>query len=587
MTSRNQQGSVLLVAMCFVAVLGIALASYMAVSNQAMRLSNRTYLKGVSEQLAENGLEQALWSLNKSNWDPGVWTISGSTATWAKEFPNTKYGNGVTGSIKVRVDNYNAPFLSTAWNSTTPYVNSSIVSYAGVSEWNVSTAYSVDNLVNYAGVRYRCIVAHTGQTPPNPTYWAINYDYRSWYRCIAGNTNQAPPNPTYWENVTPNIYAEGIVILPGNGGAPIRTQLLAAISTASLFPNAAAATSTLNMNAGGTVDSYNADQDNDPTTVAAPPYSSLGSGYLAVLAGGSTTGTAVTLTNNVVQGYVAAPSGTSPPYAPRVTFGGSASLKNGVVVSPHPTAPNVDLTRISRSPYIPQFDPSPWDSERSYKINDVVRYSSNLYLCKSPPPANQDPGNTTYWTQNAYQPAISGTATIGTAGATTILYTTNVILNDGDTLTIQGSLILDVRGELKVRGTGKIVLEDSASAAIYVGGRVSIGSGSAAAAGIENRSKDPKRLILVGTVSSSPFPNRYLASLPFYGVIYMPKLTGSFTVNANIFGAISGKVVVFPSTANIHYDTSLRTATFSGIDSPFVITNWRELTDAADRITFP
>ena len=39
--NQAQKGSVVLVALCCVAVLGIALASYIALSNQAVKLSNR------------------------------------------------------------------------------------------------------------------------------------------------------------------------------------------------------------------------------------------------------------------------------------------------------------------------------------------------------------------------------------------------------------------------------------------------------------------------------------------------------------------------------------------------------------------
>jgi hypothetical protein len=45
--------------------------------------------------------------------------------------------------------------------------------------------------------------------------------------------------------------------------------------------------------------------------------------------------------------------------------------------------------------------------------------------------------------------------------------------------------------------------------------------------------------------------------------------------------------LTFSNSPNIHYDTSLRTATFSGIDAPFTVSNWRELTDPAEKIVLP
>ena len=52
-----EKGTVILVALCFVAVLGISLAGYIAVCSRAMNISNRSYQAGLSRQLAEMGLE--------------------------------------------------------------------------------------------------------------------------------------------------------------------------------------------------------------------------------------------------------------------------------------------------------------------------------------------------------------------------------------------------------------------------------------------------------------------------------------------------------------------------------------------------
>jgi hypothetical protein len=38
---------------------------------------------------------------------------------------------------------------------------------------------------------------------------------------------------------------------------------------------------------------------------------------------------------------------------------------------------------------------------------------------------------------------------------------------------------------------------------------------------------------------------------------------------------------------NVHYDTSLRYTTFGGVDQPYSITEWRELTDPAEQVTLP
>ena len=57
-----------------------------------------------------------------------------------------------------------------------------------------------------------------------------------------------------------------------------------------------------------------------------------------------------------VKGYLAAPSAASSPYGPLVSSGGSLKNPDGSDTSPASGNMNLDLTRISRSPSIPQFD---------------------------------------------------------------------------------------------------------------------------------------------------------------------------------------------------------------------------------------
>ena len=151
--------------LCLLAVLGIALASYLSVSNQSMKLSNRSFQTGVSEQLAEMGMEEALRAFNTNNWNDWTangtstdWTLSGTTASCTITLPNTKYGSsGVIGTVSIRVDNYNANQLDSAWNS--------------------SANYRADNLVSYTdGQWYRSNNIQSNKTPSASSgYWTQEY----------------------------------------------------------------------------------------------------------------------------------------------------------------------------------------------------------------------------------------------------------------------------------------------------------------------------------------------------------------------------------------------------------------------------
>lgn len=809
-----EKGSLILVVLCLLAVLGIALASFLAVSNQSMKLSNRSSRTGMSEQLAEMGLEEALRAYNSNNWS--TWTANGTTATWTTSgttasctisftSPVSRFGQNIkTATVSIRVDNYNATQLVSAWNSSTNYRIGNLVSYTdgiwyrcianclnkvpassplywmaeqssttSATTWINGTSYSSGYMVTRNGAWYRCQLAHTasssneppdganwstywiavpylsldsdlhyvnesivnyygtwyrysggnwypygsgwtfslywssgntyslgnvvysysggwyqyinttptsgnsltnttywktplllsssaatawnwsstntynlndvvyyssswyrslaasnsnntpspssaywsvspllsrtwdssrqysqndtvryagksylslannnyGQTPPtaSPYYnssWASTDDttrqwnsstsysvgaYRSyggvWYKCLSAGSNNSPNNSNYWTtswkqswqpNTTdaagaPVVYAEGRVTLP-DGPALIKTQLRATLAPAPLFPNAIAATSTLTINGGGTIDSYDSTQG---------PYGGSNIGSSAVLAATGTTSPAVTVTSTTVNGYVASPPASTSPYSPMWSYGGSAVLTGS-------GGSGIDLTRVSRSPSIPQFD-----------IHSVA-------------------GGTSY-------PMASSTSyTIGTAGATTpTVYTIYSSSNSpsinmnapNENLTIVGPVILNVQGNLHLSSSSKITIAETGSAEIHVSGRLRIDSD---AGGIDNQTKDPKKCVLLCTSNSTTQNLSYApSSQPFYGVIYMPN--GTLTVDSGVYvyGALSAQNITFSSDANVHYDTSLRYAVIPGVDQPWSITQWRELTDPNDRAVLP
>ena len=156
------------------------------------------------------------------------------------------------------------------------------------------------------------------------------------------------------------------------------------------------------------------------------------------------------------------------------------------------------------------------------------------------------------------------------------------------TITIVYPTILDVRGSLIIRNGGGIVIQGNGSVEIHFSGQLQIES--SAGGGIDNQTKDPKNLLLARSADNPSTIGHFLngsASVPFYGAIYMPNSSLSIGASSVIYGAITAKNVTFPGPANVHYDTSLKTATFHSIDTPCIITNWRELIDPAEKVLFP
>ena len=501
-----------MVALCFVAVLAIAVTSFITMSTESMRVSDRSLQTVMSEQLAEMGLEQAIAAMNSNSWTTWTsngatasWTFSGSTANGTITFPGTKYGSlGVTGSVNIRITNYNIAINALMWNGGTNYAAGDTVSYGG-----------------------------------------------SWYTCIAANTNQVPTLVAYWTALTPPmVHAQGIAT-PVTG-APIKTQLAATLTCAPLFPNAIAAATAVTVSAGGTFDSYDSSQGTYGQTTTPFSSSSPNIGYSAVIAGGNTGGTAVSLTNGgTISGYVSAPSSSTSPYSPQFTYSANAIVK-GTSATP---SPKVDVSRVSRSPYIPQ-----------YSIQ-TISGGSLLSLTQG--------SNTT----------------IGTAGARTptVYYTSGSLnfTNSATKLTIVGPVVISVAGDISLGASGvygsKIIITSTGSAVINFSGELFVGD-TVSGGGIDNtQTKIPQNLILIGTSTyNSGSYHYYWSSIPFYGVIYMPNAYVTVWSGVTVYGAISAQNVAFPYSAAVHYDVALRKTSIAGMDTPYIISKWREVTSSSD-----
>ena len=815
----------MLLALCFVAVLGISLASYLALASRSMQISNRAVKQGQAEQLTELGIEEGLRAMNlnlfngaDTNATLADWSSGGTSVGWTLDttnkraratmsFPAGKFGTGITATVKIRIDNYDAGSLDASYNASANYRPGNLVgsggrwyisnsihsgktpsttsgywnqeqSFATVSNapntitWQNGASYLVGAIVFRNGSHYRCILANTASTstqPPNTTYWTslpyvtfgsdlqyvndsmvhwtnttwyrysggswyttgtgmpprwyysagttyypgdmvlssttwyryinstasagnaltnttywntaaaamttasaywnwdssqtynigdnvyhstttswyrcrisnsnqtpsststywantpvlpqewdatrqynqydvIRYNgtwylsrinsnlsstppstntagwysadttsqqwsattaystnsYRSyggvWYRCLVANTGFSPNNTTYWTPTwtqgsgavtgTPVIYAEATVNF-ADGTSSI-TQYRAALGRNPLFPNALAATTTLALSGSATnVFSYESTTDSGAAT----------EGYAAVLAAGtaSTSGTTglltISSTTCTVKGYLAAQAA-STGYTPRVSYPANALLQqsNGSVASPAPTAINVDLTRISGSPYIPQFS-----------IQSVPSYSSSTLS------------------------GVDSPTTLGTAGGATpqvVACTSSLTMDDAnDILTIVGPVVLNVQGDLQITGStsAKIVIAETGSLRIHVSGRLRLDSSGG---GIDNQTLDPKKCVILSTATSSD--HNFSTTQAFYGTIYMPgeDLTIDATT-ATIYGAVSARAISVTGSLNLRYDTSLRGADLGGVDRPWAVTEWRQLSGSTNLATMP
>jgi Tfp pilus assembly protein PilX len=109
---RSERGSLLIVAMLLCAVIGVSLVSYINVGRQSLTTSNRALYNNAAMNLAENGLEEAMYSINKLVADSTYsFTGNGWTAVGAsdmrRKWTGTTFDQNATGEVRVYIYNYN------------------------------------------------------------------------------------------------------------------------------------------------------------------------------------------------------------------------------------------------------------------------------------------------------------------------------------------------------------------------------------------------------------------------------------------------------------------------------------------------
>lgn len=382
------------------------------------------------------------------------------------------------------------------------------------------------------------------ETGMEEALWALNKnDWSSW--TIVGTTaTRTISGFTFDNNVTGRVE---LTVTSYNGTAGTRTVTVRGVTTdsdgqtmtrtltstseqAPLFVNALAATSsTVTFTSGGTVDSYD-------STLGT--YASQTPGYSAVIASDMTPSGSATvgLVNAQVKGYVASQFSTGPSYSSSARLIGPST----------PGTTKIDTSRISTSPYQPIFT-----------IKTITGTGTTLST-----------------------PSGGSTTTLGSPSDTTprIYYstglnltsTTKIIINGPVRLVVSGSFYIGLNG-----GTPSIEVTSNGTLEVFAAGDIAIYGN-----GMNNKTLDPSRMVIYGT-NTLTVPDMN-TTVPFYGAIYTPN--GNFTVagNSAIYGSVVAKKISFTGSApQVHYDVNLRNKVFTGVDTPYAISDWRESTNGS------
>ncbi len=520
---RDDRGAAMLAALCLAMVFAISLSSYLALCYTSLTMSTRAMMIAHSTELAETGVEQALYSINNSSWSSPTWvltssptptataqltmTSSGLVATSSTPTP-LNYGNGMNGTVTITVTNYN----SSSTLSPAPVITSTsyltLPAYAGG-----STLPTVSNTVTYNA-------ATSALTAAVPLFVNAVAATSGMVRFKSAGTldsyNSNPPSTSLANTVAYTICTPGTTTWTSVGAAN----------------NSAGTAFTATGPAAGTGTAYVAYN----TTIA---------GYSAVVLSQDTASASATvrLNNAVLQGYTVGYNYVSPSTTNWLSYGGS-----GKVIGPNTAVgTSIDSSRLitEQTPYQPIF---PENAPYSSGVNVPT---TGIYTCSTD-------GST-----------LNLSATLGSTLATTPMVFnagSGIILTSGQTVNIQGPVVIISYGGIQVTGTAGFQLTTpQASLQIFVEyGNVALGgygiTYSAAYASANPTQLLPKKVSILDTVNN--FSTATISqTTPFYGVIYLPYMpitvTSSGAAEA-IYGAIVGEKVTFSNSPVIHYDLALR-----------------------------
>jgi hypothetical protein len=133
--------------MLFAAIIAVSLGSYIKLALNSMTLADRSYYLNAAINLAEVGIESAVYCYNQlddvaptaaeSAWLPYGWTLDTTTGTATRTLTGFTPGAGVTGTVKVHCTHYNPASthepVVTALATVTPPRGPALTKYLEVS----------------------------------------------------------------------------------------------------------------------------------------------------------------------------------------------------------------------------------------------------------------------------------------------------------------------------------------------------------------------------------------------------------------------------------------------------------------------
>lgn len=262
----RERGSLLLVAMLMAAAIALVLGSYLKLSSNALKVAHRTFFARDANNLAEAGLEEAIYRLNlmasgtvaATAWSG--WTLTGTNATYT--LPSFNRNQNAVGVVKVYVAGYDG-------SDTTPTVYSQAVVTPFDGSPPIIKTLQISLVGSSAATGLGLVVLNTGELADS---------------CFADSFNSNPSNSptgpwlTYSSSIATSDLAVGILAGTATFGSTAKIYGNLYLGAGVTAPSSSKYTGTLTTNYSATypLPTY-------PTTASVSQYYSVGSSLASTL----------------------------------------------------------------------------------------------------------------------------------------------------------------------------------------------------------------------------------------------------------------------------------------------------------------
>ncbi|HEX2852099.1 MAG TPA: hypothetical protein VHO24_02590 [Opitutaceae bacterium] len=258
--SRRRQptrGSVLITSLIFALIIAITLVSYLKLATQSLKLSHRTFFADAADNLAEVGLEEAVWSFNQLGASTSSTAIAAAWSGWT--LGNTiadayvsSAGSGYTSAPTVTISGGGGSGALATATITTYYqvVGGVLTAFTGVTNINITnpgTGYTSAPTITLSGGG-GTLAAATARLAATRTFTFSNLDQKAtgvvkvW---VAGYDGTA---------VVPIVVAKA-TITPQEG-PPIQKFVKVILSKNGVLPKGVVAKNGINWNGRPFADSF-------------------------------------------------------------------------------------------------------------------------------------------------------------------------------------------------------------------------------------------------------------------------------------------------------------------------------------------